>query len=153
MWFKWNRARVPNRANAHHRQEGQNAPEPSHRAGKGAMGALRTWRGYMGAGGCHEIGTSIFVQFCWTLRWYQCIILFKFCKALRTVLLKGEGNVTPRFWPSCIKCTWCIYCNESWCGAEGKRPHHRFGYVMFRIEIVTDGISGHPAYILSCGIM
>ena len=36
------RGRVPNRANAHPRQEGRNAPEPSHRTGKGAMGALRT---------------------------------------------------------------------------------------------------------------
>ena len=27
----------------------------------------------------------------------QCSILFKFCKALRIVLLKGEGNVTPWF--------------------------------------------------------
>ena len=34
--------RVPNRANAHPRQEGHHAPEPSHRTGKGAMGALRS---------------------------------------------------------------------------------------------------------------
>ena len=52
----------------HPRQEGHNAPELSHRSGKGAMGA----------GGCHAIGTSIFVQFCGTLRRYQCIILFNF---------------------------------------------------------------------------
>ena len=37
-------------------------------------------------------------------------------------------------------------------GAElkGKAPPS-IGYVMFRIEIVTDGISRHAAYILSCG--
>ena len=34
--------RVPNRANAHHRQEGHNAMKQSHRANKGAMGALRS---------------------------------------------------------------------------------------------------------------
>ena len=28
-----------------------------------------------------------------------------------------------------------------------------FGYDMFWIEMVTDGISGHAAYILSCGSM
>ena len=33
---------VPNRANVYPRQEDHNALEPSHRAGKGAMGALRT---------------------------------------------------------------------------------------------------------------
>ena len=116
------RGRIPNRANVHPWQEGHNASEPSHRAGKGAMGALQTWRGYMGAGGCHAIGTSIFVQFYGTLRRYQCSILFKFCKALRTVLLKGEGNVTPRFWPRCIRSIWCIYCKWSWCGAKGQGP-------------------------------
>ena len=93
------RGRVPNWTNAHPWQEGHNAPKPGHRLGKGAMGALRTWRGYVATGGCHVIGTSIFVQFYGTMRWYQCGILFKFCKALRTVLLKGEGNLTPRFWP------------------------------------------------------
>ena len=31
-----------NRANAHPRQECQNAPEPSHKAVKGAIGALRS---------------------------------------------------------------------------------------------------------------
>ena len=36
------RGRVSNRSNAHPRQEGHNAPEPIHRVGKGAMGALRT---------------------------------------------------------------------------------------------------------------
>ena len=111
-----------NQANVHPRQEGHHALESSHMIGKGVVGALRSWRGYMGAGGCHVIGTSIFVQFCETLRWYQCSILFKFCKALRTVVLNGEGNVTPWFWPCCIRCIWCIYCKWSWCGAKGQGP-------------------------------
>ena len=34
------RGRVPNQANAHPRQEGHNALELNHRAGKGAMRAL-----------------------------------------------------------------------------------------------------------------
>ena len=51
-------------------QEGHNAPKSSHRTGKGAMVALRSKGGYLGAGGCHVIGTSIFVQFCGTLRRY-----------------------------------------------------------------------------------
>ena len=32
----------------------------------------------MGDGGCHAIGTSIFVQFCGTLRQCQCSNLFNF---------------------------------------------------------------------------
>ena len=37
-------------------------------------------------------------------------------------LLLDFLHVTPWFWPRCIKRTWCIYCNESWCGAKGKIP-------------------------------
>ena len=43
------------------------------------------------------IGTSIFFQLCAALRQCQCRIFVQFCKAPRTVLLKGEGNVTPWF--------------------------------------------------------
>ena len=49
----------------------------------------------MGARGCHVIGTSIFVQQSRALRLCQCSIFVQLCKALRTVLLKGKGNVTP----------------------------------------------------------
>ena len=56
------------------------AMESIHREGKGGMGALWSWRGYMRARGCHAIGTSIFVQFCGALRRCQCGILFNFVK-------------------------------------------------------------------------
>ena len=42
-----------------------------------------------------RLAHPFFVQFCGTLRRYQCSILANF--ALRIVLLKGEGNVTPQF--------------------------------------------------------
>ena len=38
------------------------------------------------------------VTLCKSLVQDVCILLI-FCKALRTMLLKGEGNVTPRFLP------------------------------------------------------
>ena len=46
----------------------------------------------MGVGGCHVIGTSIFVQFCITLRWYQCSTLFKFCKSTEDSAIEGGGE-------------------------------------------------------------
>ena len=46
----------------------------------------------MGAGGCHAIGTSIFVQFWGTLRRYQCSILFKFCKSTEDSAIEGGGE-------------------------------------------------------------
>ena len=61
--------------------------------------------------------------------------------------LKTSHNVTPRFWPCCIRCTWCIHCKWSWCGAKGQGPTiDRLCYVL-GFKIVADGISGHAAYI------
>ena len=38
------------------------------------------------------IGTSIFIQFSETLRWYQCRILFKFCKSTKDSAIEGGGE-------------------------------------------------------------
>ena len=46
----------------------------------------------MGAGGCHAIGTSIFVQFHGTLRRYQCSILFIFFKSTEDSAIEGGGE-------------------------------------------------------------
>ena len=48
----------------------------------------------MGDGGCHATGTSNF---------------FQFFKASRIVLMKGEGNVTPWFWPHGIEIVHDVY--------------------------------------------
>ena len=58
----------------------------------------------MGAVGCHAIGTSIFVQSYETLRWYHCIILFKFCKSTEDSAIEGGGECnTPFFTPLALK--------------------------------------------------
>ena len=51
----------------------------------------------MGAGGFHAIGTSFLVQICIAMRVVPVYQFLNYCKALRTVLLKGDGNVTPWF--------------------------------------------------------
>ena len=53
----------------------------------------------MGAGGCHAIGTSIFVQFCGTLRRYQCSILFNFLSTEDSAIEGGGECHAPGFDP------------------------------------------------------
>ena len=53
----------------------------------------------MGAGGCHVIGTSIFVQFCRTLRRYQCSILFNFLSTEDSAIEGGGECNTPVLTP------------------------------------------------------
>ena len=53
----------------------------------------------MGAGGFHAIGTSIFVQFCGTLRRYQCSILFNFVSTEDSAIEGGGECHTPVFTP------------------------------------------------------
>ena len=55
--------------------------------------------------------------------------------------------VMPRFWPRYIRCIWCIYCNDHGVELKDKAPP-LIGNAMFWIQIVTDGISGHAAYIM-----
>ena len=62
----------------------------------------------MGASVCHAIGTFIFVQF---------------CKSLRTMLMKGEGNITPHFWPHGIEIVHDVYIVfKSWQRAQSQGP-------------------------------
>ena len=53
----------------------------------------------MGAGGFHAIGTSIFVQFCGTLRRYQCSFLFNFVSTEDSAIEGGGECHTPGFDP------------------------------------------------------
>ena len=66
---------------------------------------------------------------------------------------KGEGIVIPlSFDPDALNIHGTYVVNNHGEELKAKAPPS-IGYVMFRIEIVTDGISGHAAYILNCGIM
>ena len=62
---------------------------------------------------------------------YQCNIFVQFCKALRTMLLKEEGNVCPGFESMVLNCTWCKYFYLIMVWSSRKRPHHRFSVLCF----------------------
>ena len=97
----------------------------------------------MGAGGCHAIGTSIFVQFCIALRRYQCSILFNFVSTKDSAIEGGGECHTPSFDPVALDVyDVYIYCNNHGAELKAKAPP-LIGYAMFPVEIVTDGISGH----------
>ena len=59
---------------------------------------------------------------------------------------------TPVFTPFALNIHDTYIVNNHGAELKAKAPPS-IGYVMFRIEIVTDGILGHAAYILNCGIM
>ena len=60
-------------------------------------------------------------------------------------------SVTPRFGPHCIRYDVYIL-NDHGVELKAKAPP-LIGYAMFQVEIVTDGISGHAAYISGFAIM
>ena len=101
----------------------------------------------MGAGGCHAIGTPIFFQFCGTLRRCQGNILFKFCKSTEDSAIKGVGECNTLFLtPLALNIHDTYIVNNHGVELKAKAPPS-IGYAMFWVEIVTDGISGHAAYI------
>ena len=76
----------------------------------------------------HESATSFFVQF---------------CRALRTMLMKGEGNVTPQFRTHGNKII--HYVNivvKSWKGAQGQGPAID---LVFYVSAIKDRLDGYSA--------
>ena len=79
--------------------------------------------------------------------------LFKFCKRTKDSAIEGGGDCnTLVLTPLALNIHDTYIVNNHGAELKAKAPPS-IGYVMFWIEILTDGISGHVAYILSCGIM
>ena len=55
---------------------------------------------------------------CWRGTFSPQVFLVSF--TLKLFFLKRF--VMSRFWPRYIRCTWCIYCKWSWCGAKDQGP-------------------------------
>ena len=60
--------------------------------------------------------------------------------------MKGEGNVTPRFWPHGIKIVHDVYIVfKSWRGAQGQGPAIDLVFCVSVIKIDVDGYSASQA--------
>ena len=67
------------------------------------------------------------------------------------MIMKGDGDVTPQFWPHGIEIVHDVYivC-KSWKGAEGQGPAIDLVFCVSVIKVDTDGYSSSEAhYILN----
>ena len=99
------------------------------------------------------IGTSIFVQSCATLRWYQCSILFKFFKSTEDSAIEGGGECN-----TLVLTTLTLKIHDTYIvnnlGAElkAKAPPSIWLCRVSILEMVTDGY-WDIRHIINCGIM
>ena len=99
------------------------------------------------------IGTSIFIQFYETLRWYQCRILFKFCKSTKDSAIEGGGECnTPVLTPLALKIHDMYIVNNVGVEPKAKAPPSIWLCCVSVLRMVADGYRD-IRHIFNCGIM